>query len=154
MGGVDPLDLSYKIVSLLKSAKFEYPVTLVLGSGYQGLVNEEMLTSYENVDLVRSPKNMRELMHQVDFAISAFGVTAYELAALSIPSLLICNGEDDCSSAKIFLEENMALLTTVQNLNSFIFEERMKCLMVSKFPRYKNLNIGSGLKKVYNILWH
>jgi spore coat polysaccharide biosynthesis protein SpsF len=154
MGGVDPFDLSYKILSLLKTAKFEYPVTLVLGSGYQGLVNEEMLKSYANIDLVRSPKNMKELMRQVDFGISAFGVTAYELAALSIPSLLICNGQDDCSSSKIFLDENMALLTTVQNLNSFIFEERLKHLMGLKFPKDKNLNIGSGLKRVYNILWH
>lgn len=154
MGGVDPLDLSYQILSLLKAVKFKEDIILVLGSGYQGRVNEEVLNGCENVKLFRAPKSMREIMHHTNFAISAFGVTAYELASMGIPSLLICNNEDDCSSAEVFGNENMAKILTTQNLNGPILEENLKCLLDIKFPEDKNLNIGSGLKKVYSTIWH
>jgi len=154
MGGVDTLDLSYQILSLLKAVKFEEEIILVLGSGYQGLVNEAMLKGCTNIELVRAPKNMVEVMRQANFAISAFGVTAYELAVMGIPSLLICNSDDDLSSAEIFRNENIAQTITIQNLNGLVLEASLKDLMDLKFPEDKNLNIGSGLKKVYSAIWH
>ena len=153
MGGVDPLDLSYQILSLLKVAKFEEEIILVLGSGYQGRVNEEVLNGCENIKLFRAPKSMIEVMHYANFAISAFGVTSYELAAMGIPSLLICSSDDDQSSAEIFRNEDMAHIINNKNLNSFEVVESLKRLMESNFPEDKNLNIGSGLKRVHNILW-
>jgi spore coat polysaccharide biosynthesis protein SpsF len=154
MGGVDPLDLSYQIFTLLKGVKFEGQIIFVLGSGYQGRVNEEILKDYENFKLVRAPESMMKIMLQVSFAISAFGITAYELGLMRIPSLLICNSVDDRMSAEIFRKESMAKILNSQSLNSSVFEKGFKCLMNLKFPEDKKFNIGNGLKKIYDILWH
>ena len=66
-------------------------------------------------------KIFSELMKKSDLAICSFGITAYELAALNIPSLHVCLNTDHINSSALFVDNQMAYcLETIRFLNQVI----------------------------------
>ena len=153
MGGVDPLDVSNTVVSYLAAQNYGMNMILILGPGYAGVLKKEVSLPSLDITMLRSPDNMSNVMSKVNFAISAFGVTAYELAAAKIPTLLLCKDENDYLAAKSFEDEGFSLRLNSKDMTANDFYINLKLLLKMKFPENNNIKIGSGLKKVYGILW-
>lgn len=109
MGGTDPQGMTVTVVSALKKLGETFSVTLVLGAGFSHKRElEEVLDDCRfKVDVYKNVKNMPELMAASDFAIISFGVTAYELAVMEVPSLYLCLTHDHAESAAEFVRAGL-----------------------------------------------
>jgi spore coat polysaccharide biosynthesis protein SpsF len=110
MGGADPLGLTMPAVRALAAVNEKMTVTVVLGpSAPQGL--EAQIAKVEPAFKVRrNPKNITQLMANADVALVTFGVTAYELGAIGVPSIYIGLNEDHVASASAFVKSGMGVL--------------------------------------------
>jgi spore coat polysaccharide biosynthesis predicted glycosyltransferase SpsG len=111
MGGSDPAGLTLKALQALDQIEQELSVLVVLGRGYmQQLKLEEWLKqARRSYHLHFDVQDMAALMANADLAITSFGVTAYELAAMGVPSIYYCLSEDHCASASAFVEAGIAI---------------------------------------------
>ena len=61
---------------------------------------------------------MAETMAMADLAVASFGVTAYELACVGVPSILFSISEDHAKSAS-YLAENGVAINLAPNIVNF-----------------------------------
>lgn len=119
MGSSDPQGMTIKVVKALEMLDEDFEAVVVLGVGFQHKKQLDTLLSdcKHRFDVQENAKNMAELMAQSDLAVASFGVTAYELAAMKVPTIYLCLTNDHAESASAFVEEGMAIcLGATQNL--------------------------------------
>lgn len=99
-GGSDSDNQTLKVVKALKGIKNDIKVTVVMGPNYQ---YEELLREEIGVNnrffLVRDPQDIFDLMDKTDIAISAGGITCYELACLGIPNIILVLADNQKKTA-------------------------------------------------------
>ncbi len=117
MGGVDPAGLTARVVSILSSIQIPMAVTVLLGPAFSGRNDAEAVlsTASRPVRIVRAPQDPVAVMREADLAVVAFGTTAYELAALGVPTVLISLDDDHARSASAFHGAGMALSVGVHD---------------------------------------
>ena len=91
-GGVDPNNLTRKVLSAIHGFCLENGIamTVVAGFGYQAY---ESLASFAGVDIVRNASNIADYMAEADLAFTSAGRTTYELASLGVPALVLAQNE-------------------------------------------------------------
>lgn len=97
LGGVDPRNMTERILrALVKMDDTDLRVRAVVGSGNPNAerLEQEVGASRDRIELVRDPPDMAELMDWADLAVAAAGTTAWELAYLGVPSLLLSTAEN------------------------------------------------------------
>lgn len=101
MGGSDPHGLTIKAIKALDRLESDCEVVVVIGPAFQhGPALQECLRQARRAFVVREGKaGMHALMAGADIGICSFGVTAYELAAMGVPSVYLCLSEDHAESA-------------------------------------------------------
>ena len=93
-GGADPQNYSDRILSVICRDEYKnYEFIVVLGRAKQNVDTLMKYNSYENISVLHDVKNMPELMSQCDLAMTSRGRTAYELAMLGIPSIVMAQNE-------------------------------------------------------------
>lgn len=111
MGGSDPGGLTLLALNALRQLDQEFCAKVVLGKAF--LHNEaldRMLPELsDNFEILRNVTEMPSLMAGCDLAIAAFGGTAYELAALKVPSILLGYTTDHARSAEALGRAGMAI---------------------------------------------
>jgi len=125
MGGTDPLNMIYFILSSLINAHKDFKLLIILGPGYKRTISLKKLLNKSKLDfeLYNNPSNFSNIASSVDFAIISFGQTAYELLALNIPSLYVCLTADHHKSSEIFSFNSFGISTGIysnQNESKFI----------------------------------
>lgn len=65
-------------------------------------VLEQKVNNFANINLYKNVSNMAEIMKRCDLAISAAGSTLYELAALSIPSIVFSFADNQKKPTEAF----------------------------------------------------
>jgi spore coat polysaccharide biosynthesis predicted glycosyltransferase SpsG len=60
-------------------------------------------------EVQRGAEDVAALMSRCDLAIASFGMTAYELAALGVPAILLCLTEDHARSASALADAGAAI---------------------------------------------
>jgi UDP-2,4-diacetamido-2,4,6-trideoxy-beta-L-altropyranose hydrolase len=117
MGGTDEKNMTKFVIESLNQINQKFKAIIIVGSGYPYF--DKLKNSLEKVhfeyDLIQNPKNIAKIMSQSDFAIISFGQTAYELAALNIPTIYLCLTEDHEESAQLFVKEEMGKLLGIFN---------------------------------------
>ncbi len=109
-GGTDPNDYTRKILRLVKSIcqKNNIKIYVITGGGYP-FINEleEEINQMTDADIEyhHSINVVSHIMEKVQIAISANGRTAYELAHMNIPSIVLSHHERE-NSHKFTREEN------------------------------------------------
>jgi spore coat polysaccharide biosynthesis protein SpsF len=105
MGGADPLGLTAIALEALQQVRSPFQADFVIGPAFTA---PEILASridrtgpafHASMDV----SNLAELFARSELALVAFGVTAYELAALGVPALYLPASEDHLRSASIFV---------------------------------------------------
>ena len=111
MGATDGKNMTEFVINSLDRIIEKFKVTIIVGSGYPYLKNlkktlEEVHFEFE---LLQNPKDIAKIMSQSDFSIISFGQTAYELAALKVPTIFLCLSHDHNESSKLFINEEIGV---------------------------------------------
>ena len=97
MGGADPDNATLKIVRALQRLETDtLEVVVAMGASYphgdalhQAITRTSDTATARAIAVVRNTAAMPDLMAWADFAVSAGGTTAWELAYMGVPSLLV-----------------------------------------------------------------
>jgi spore coat polysaccharide biosynthesis protein SpsF len=111
MGGSDPAGLTLQAVEAIDTLDGGFETVLVLGPGFSH--HEELRSllakARRSYEVRRGVADMASLVAQADLAVASFGVTAYELAAVGVPAVLLCLSDDHAESAAGFDAEGIGL---------------------------------------------
>ncbi|SCY86636.1 UDP-2,4-diacetamido-2,4,6-trideoxy-beta-L-altropyranose hydrolase [Alkaliphilus peptidifermentans] len=147
MGGADPLNLTPKIVRLINEIDKNLIVNVVLGSAFQNIeVLEELSEKIPQVSLHYNVNNMAELMSISDIAISAGGITLYELAAVGTPTIVITQAYNQILPTNVFSEKGIVKnLGDGNKLQDATFIEVFEELLSNYFKRKEMSQLGQRI---------
>lgn len=111
MGGSDPAGMTAKAVEGLNGVEGDCEMVIVLGPGFQDdqALNVQLECATHPYTVERHSTKMWEVMNHVDFSLASFGGTAYELAVMQVPSVLIGLTQDHVKSASAFVNAGIAM---------------------------------------------
>lgn len=115
-GGSDPAGIGYRLLaSAARSLLPLWRIVMVIGAA---AADDPRITALARelgprLSLERQVSDMAALMARADLALAAFGMTAYELAAVGVPMLLMCLSPDHERSASALAEKGAAQLVGV-----------------------------------------
>src|SRR6185503_11701760 len=104
MGGSDPMGLTLRTARALARLDPIFRARFVVGPGMHDRekVASTIAKLRSNFETIEGADDLAVEYASADFAIAAFGVTAYELAAFGVPALYLCLTEDHALSASAF----------------------------------------------------
>ena len=104
MGGSDPLNFTSTSIAGLDRLDIDVQVTVIIGPGFanKAAVAKTAARSRHQILVLENPANIAGIMVDADFALTAFGMTAYELAVCGVPALYFCLSADHAVSAEAF----------------------------------------------------
>ena len=107
MGGSDPGGATSVAIEALAQLDAELAVTVVVGSASPNAdcIADQIRLNLPQARLLRGVDDMPALMASADLALIAFGMTAYEAAAVGTPSLALCLTADHAASAEALARE-------------------------------------------------
>ena len=109
MGGSDPLDLTRLAARALAAINMPFEARFIIGPGFRNgeALARELETLNPNFVAVSHVADLGAQFAAADLALVAFGVTAYEMAALGLPALYLALTEDHALSASSFQDAGM-----------------------------------------------
>jgi spore coat polysaccharide biosynthesis protein SpsF len=111
MGGSDPAGLTLKAVESLDALDGDFQTHLLVGPAFAhaDALASRLSASRRRFEVQRGAEDVAALMSRCDLAIASFGMTAYELAALGVPAILLCLTEDHARSASALADAGAAV---------------------------------------------
>jgi spore coat polysaccharide biosynthesis predicted glycosyltransferase SpsG len=117
MGGSDPAGLTLKAVRALDCLDEDFESVIIVGAGFchrQSL--RDLLGQTRRRFTVREDvSEMSSAMAEASLAICSFGMTAYELAAMGVPTVYACLTEDHAESASALVAAGMGISVGVDD---------------------------------------
>ena len=110
MGGTDIKGFTLLAIKSLIEIEESFFTTVLLGPGFSD--HQKLNTLLANNKRFKTQlfsEDLDKLMSESDIAIASFGVTAYELAHIGVPSILLSLTEDHAESASIFADEEIGI---------------------------------------------
>jgi spore coat polysaccharide biosynthesis predicted glycosyltransferase SpsG len=161
MGGSDPAGLTLKAVRALDRLDEEFGSVIIVGAGFchrQSL--RDLLGQTRRRFTVREDvSEMSSAMAEASLAICSFGMTAYELAAMGVPTVYSCLTEDHSESASALVAAGMGISVGVDDQDT---ETRLAAavegLLVDKnaraqmSARARELVDGRGASRIADLL--
>jgi len=104
MGGSDPFDLTAKAANALTALEPVFRARFVIGPGFKDKerLAKSIVALKPNFETVEGAAGLATEFASCDLALTAFGVTAYELAAFGVPALYLAISPDHAVSASAF----------------------------------------------------
>lgn len=121
MGGSDPAGLTLKAVRAVdrldSRSGSDFESTIIVGAGfrYRAALLELLEQSRKKFRVREDVSDMSSAMAAAGLAICSFGMTAYELAAMGVPSIYACLSEDHAESASALVSEGMGISVGVDD---------------------------------------
>lgn len=111
MGGSDPQGMTQTAIMALHQIADRLNVTVVIGSAFvhERTLEDQLQGFRHRCRVIKDAANMAEIMQQSDIAIASFGITAYELVATRVPSILLCLTDDHAESASSMAKEGVVI---------------------------------------------
>ena len=109
MGGSDPFGLTLRCARALALLDPVFRARFVIGPGMaeRSAVARQVVKLNRNFETIEGADDLGPEIARADLALTAFGVTAYELAAQGTPALYLCLDEDHAASAGAFEAAHM-----------------------------------------------
>jgi spore coat polysaccharide biosynthesis predicted glycosyltransferase SpsG len=154
MGGSDPYDMTGFAVDCLNSIELSFSASIILGPGYS--FTDHLMKNLSGVqfdyDIYQNPENISRIMADSDFSIMSFGVTAYELAALGVPMIILSITEDHFKSASIFSNAGIGIsLGIYKDISESELERATIKLLSESKHRKKMSNRARALFQARNL---
>jgi len=139
MGGCDEFNITKKIIIFFSNAKYEFKLNIILGGGYQFLDELEYFLKRTELDytIKHNVTNIYEEFINTDFAISAGGLTLYELLATKTPTISIATVEHQITRCEYFNNSSLIYYFGYQSIDN---------ITLTKFM----LNYGTIVKNLKN----
>jgi spore coat polysaccharide biosynthesis protein SpsF len=111
MGGSDPHGLTLRMAKALAELDQSIRIRFVIGTGMKdaAAVARGLVGLKKNYETVEGADDLSTEYASADLALCAFGVTAYELAALGIPAVYLGLTPDHAASASAFADAGMGI---------------------------------------------
>ncbi|MGE5403937.1 MAG: UDP-2,4-diacetamido-2,4,6-trideoxy-beta-L-altropyranose hydrolase [Candidatus Saccharibacteria bacterium] len=138
MGGADPQNTTSKVIEAVTSVDQNFKIKVVIGSTNPHFKElQMMLDDIDNdVQMICNAQDMSELMAWADIAVSAGGVTAWEMAFMGLPNLIIVLAENQIGNVdkltalgaarNLGWHENLTAQTIADNLEEIICDQYMR----------------------------
>ena len=129
-GGVDPANLTLRVLSLINQLAVERSVeiSVIIGPGYSNL--ESLLNWKEehdsNIQIVHNTKQISNLMQKSDLVFTSGGRTVYEIASMCKPMCVICQNTRELSHTFASPENGVVNL----GLHSEITDEEIRSTFI------------------------
>jgi spore coat polysaccharide biosynthesis predicted glycosyltransferase SpsG len=104
MGGSDPQNLTIKTARALAKLDPTFRARFVIGPGVanKAQLARSIVALASNFETLEGADGLATEFASCDAALTAFGVTAYELAAYGVPALYLCLDDDQVLSVTAF----------------------------------------------------
>lgn len=111
MGGSDPAELTLRVVEILKTISIRVEIAVLIGPAYRSVNKLESLLQAVPwpTKIFVNPHNFLEILGSASLVIGSFGATAYEVAALGVPSVYLCLSADHAESASALQDAGCAI---------------------------------------------
>lgn len=119
MGGADEFNLTQKIISVILKNKLDLTTTIVIGAGYEYLssLQETLKRSTMKCNIKQNITNMTEEYINCDIAIGAGGLTASELIASKVSTILIATYQHQVARCQYFHNNGFACYLGLKKFN-------------------------------------
>ncbi len=120
MGGSDPRGLTLRAARALARLDPIFRARFVIGPGVadREKIASTVVKMKSNFETIEGAHDLANEYASADFALAAFGVTAYELASFGVPALYLCLTEDHALSASAFEYGGMGISLGVADKTS------------------------------------
>lgn len=142
MGGTDPYNLTLEIIQKIINSEQEVNISVIIKKDHPQ--KEKIQELEKNINIYSDIKNMAEFLISMDFAIISFGVTAYELLAMQVPSIHICLDEEHYISSKVFEKKGFSktiMKDEIKEIETFILNKNPPILKIYKNQILEKLGI-------------
>ena len=104
MGGSDPKGMIFDVLDIVESVDLPLKTNVLLGPAFdkRSKLDNFLKTCKKKYSIYSDTFNVGKLFAEADLAIISYGVTAFEMALLGTPSLLICLTADHSEAAMTF----------------------------------------------------
>ena len=137
-GGSDPLNLTHFVLEILEQINNEdLSVIAVVGGSNPHLraLQKRADCSRFQLQLLKNPANLAEIMASADIAISAAGSTCWEMCFMGLPALIVDVALNQRELARGLAQRGAALHLTPDNLNTRSLLEQLEVLISSPETR-------------------
>ncbi|MDE3034746.1 MAG: hypothetical protein KGJ14_02115, partial [Nitrospirota bacterium] len=111
MGGADPADMTERLLTWLAPLPLECRLVVLVGEAFARKESLRILAGDlgRPVTLLQGSSALGSIKSEIALALCAFGVSAYEMACLGIPTLLVSHTEGHTRDAARFAQLGSAL---------------------------------------------
>lgn len=155
-GGTDENNLSVKVLEgiLPECEKADVEIDVVVGSGFRhhkDLHDVIQASEYKKINYVPCTNRISDFMINADIAITSGGRTVYELVALKVPTIVICQNERETTHSFASSEHgviNLGLCHRVEKKDIFdAFSTVLKNKKLRKTMKDKMMAVDLGAGK-------
>lgn len=160
-GGVDEENLSVRILQLIAGTCIDRKIAIdiVVGPGYAYKKHLTELVEQYNTDKIQyvpATTRISDFMMQADLAITSGGRTVFELAAIKIPTMVICQNEretthnfasDNNGVCNLGLYRNVSDQQIISTFQTLTTDQNIRLTMKKKMEQ---LDLTRGKKRVIN----
>ena len=158
MGGIDHYDLSSRVIPILEKISLEIEVNIVIGPYYENTksIKTAAKKSRLTINMFENVSNIIPIILESDIALTAGGFTAYELAAMSTPSVGVALWENQYSNIEC-LSNKDALIPLYYSQGQGFDQELTKALsmlvndnnlLMNMSEKARNAVDGNGANRI------
>lgn len=130
-GGADPANLTEKAVRALASLPGEFEVQVILGLAYEPreALRERIAALGPRFELREHVRDMSRRIHAADLVITSAGRTAYEVAAIGTPCVVLCQNARELRHLFALAENGFINLGLGSDVSDDLLRETLRRVM-------------------------
>lgn len=159
-GGVDEGNLTSRVCVLLADYLRENKIkaTVVVGPGYRHRETLELLAKHPFIDVISATTRISDYMLRADLAITSGGRTVLELAALRVPTIVICQNKRETTHTfassvngvvNLGFRGNVTDDAITETITTVVENEKLRTSMRGKM---ESLDLSAGKSRVCELI--
>ncbi|HFQ3342852.1 TPA: hypothetical protein ACGU03_002025 [Enterococcus faecium] len=158
-GGADPQNYTDRLLEIITSKEKynKYEFIIAIGRAKTNVDALLQYNIYDNIEVLYDVKNMPDLMRQCDVSMTSRGRTAYELAILGIPAIVLSQNKREEGHGFVCDENGFMYMGT--NPSNHMIESTLDMYLYMPIEDRRNIqeqllkaDLKTGRKRVINMI--
>ena len=141
MGGTDAYNLSYEVVKNLYKSNKEIKISVILNQEHPDY--HRIINISKNISIFSNVKNMANFLSKIDYAIITFGMSAYEMLIMNIPSVHICLNEEHYVASNYFYLNEYAKKYRIKDIDKIVINDKKIDISLNQSENIKKRNLDA-----------